>query len=103
MISERWHVDPDRTRDICVLDENGLVVCSLPHGDDEAGEKAQLENAELLAASPEFRDQVVKQCEIIAHLVSALRLFETSHNTDRTCFCCACESARAALKKAGMR
>jgi hypothetical protein len=56
--SERWHVG-DRAPvdgDITVLDENGLVVCSLPWGTDADGDAKQLASARLLAASPALLD-----------------------------------------------
>ena len=56
--SERWHVG-DRTPDdgdIVILDENRLVVCSLPWGMDPEGDAQQMASARLLAAAPQLLD-----------------------------------------------
>ena len=56
MVSERYHVDADLERDICLLDENGLVVASMPHGNDDECERSQMETAAMLAAAPQLAD-----------------------------------------------
>jgi len=66
----RWFVDlrgeAGDDSDILILDENRLVIATMPHATDDEGERQQVSSAKLVAAAPKLRDAVLALREAAA-------------------------------------
>jgi len=97
-MSERYFIEEEdearAERDICILDENRLVVATLPWGEDDEGSASQIATARLLAASGRLRDALERVLPWAEGTHASGDV--TPNGTTIPCDCDRCEATRKA-------